>query len=166
MEDIKTYMLSIFATALLITLVDILTPTGTNGGLSKHLKLVASLVFVCILISPTVSLAEKLGEIANGNWELDIEGDIEDHYSEELQNALDNASQQYFEGMLKETLCQEFEILEDDLRVHVEWINDGDNLHPQKVTVILSGKAIWKNSAKIEKYVSSLLDCDCVSAIE
>ena len=166
MEDIKVYMLSIFATALLITVVDILAPSGTNGGLSKHLKLMTSLVFVCILISPTVSLAERLGEFANGNWEFDIEGDIENHYAEELQNALDDASQDYFEGMLTKTLCEQFEIAEDDIRTHIEWSGEGENLRPQKVTVILSGKAIWKNSAKIEEYVSSLLDCDCVSAIE
>ena len=166
MDDIKTYMLSIFATALLITVVDILAPSGAGGGLSKHLKLVLSFVFVCVLISPTVSLAEHLFEFANGNWEFGIEEDIENHYAEELQNALDDASRDYFEGMLTQTLCKEFEIAEGDLRTHVAWNNDGENPRPQKVTVILSGKAIWKNSAKIEEYVSSLLDCDCVSAIE
>ena len=166
MDDIKTYMLSIFATALLITVVDILAPAGTNGGLSKHLKLVASLVFVCILISPTVSLIERLGDVADGNWELEMEGDIEDHYAEELQNALDDASREYFVGMLKETLCQEFEVAEDDIRVHVEWSGEGEALRPKKVTLILSGKAIWKNSGQMEEYVTSLLDCHCVSAIE
>lgn len=166
MEDIKTYILSIFATALLITVVDILAPVGSGGGLSKYLKFVSSLVLVCLLISPTVSLAERLLEFANGDWELDIEGDVKGHYSSELQDALDNASKEYFEGMLTKTLCEEFAIAEDDLRVRVEWIGDGENLHPKKVTVILSGKAIWKNPAKIEEYVSSLLDCDCVSAIE
>ena len=159
-------MLSIFATALLITIMDILTPTGANGGLSRHLKLVTSLVFVCILVSPTVSFVEHIREFANGNWEFDIEGDIEDHYSSELQDALDNASRDYFAGMLKETLCEQFEINEDDLRLRVDWVGEGENLRPKKVTVILSGKAIWKNPAKIEEYVSSLLDCDCVSAIE
>ena len=166
MDDIKTYMLSIFATALLITVVDILAPSGAGSGLSKHLKLVLSLVFVCVLISPTVSLAEHLFEFAKGNWEFGIEEDVENHYTEELQNALDDASRDYFEGMLTQTLCKEFEIAEGDLRTHVAWNNDGENPRPQKVTVILSGKAIWKNPAKIEEYVTSLLGCDCVSAIE
>lgn len=166
MEDIKTYVLSIFATALLITVVDILSPAGTNSGLSRHLKLVCALVFVCILISPTVSLAKKLQDFANGEWEWTVEGDVEDHYSEQLQDALDDASRQYFEGMLKQTLCKEFEIVEDELRCHVEWYGEGENLRPKKVTVILSGKAIWKNPAKIEEFVSSLLGCACVSAIE
>ena len=164
MDDIKTYLLSIFATALLITVVDILAPGGS--GLSKHLKLVTSLVFVCILISPTLSFAEKLKDFANGDWELAIEGDIEDHYSSELQNALDDASKEYFENMLDLTLCKEFDIAEDNLRVAVEWIGETENLRPQKVSVILSGKAIWKNPAKIEEYVTSLLGCVCVSAIE
>lgn len=166
MDDIKAYALSIFATALIITVVDILAPSGTSNGLSRHLKLVTSLVFVCILISPTISLAEKLRDFANGNWEFEIEGDIEDHYSSELQDALDEASKDYFEGILTQTLCKEFDITEDNLRVRVEWLDDGENLRPKKVTVILSGKAIWKNPAKIEEYVSSLLNCDCASAIE
>ncbi len=166
MDDIKAYMISIFATALLITVVDILAPSGANSGLSRHLKLVTSLVFVCILISPTVSLVEHIREFANGNWEFDIEGDIEDHYSEQLQNALDDASREYFEGMLKQTLCEQFEILEDDIRVRVDWSGKGEDLRPKKVTVVLSGKAIWKNPAKIEEYVSTLLNCDCATAIE
>ena len=166
MDDIKAYVLSIFTTALLITVVDILAPTGTGNGLSRHLKLVASLVFVCILISPTVSLVAKLRDFANGNWEFDMDGDMKDHYSSDLQNALDEASKEYFEEMLKQTLCKEFEITEENLRVRVEWGDDGENLRPKKVTVILSGKAIWKNPAKIEEYVSSLLNCDCASAIE
>ena len=165
MEDIKAYLLSIFATALLITVVDILAPASA-GGLSKHLKLVLSLVFVCVLISPTVTLAERLLAFANGNWELEIEGDLKDHYSQELQNALDDASKDYFEGMLTQTLCNEFNIVEDELRVRVEWSGEGENLRPEKVTVILSGKAIWKDAGKMEAYVTSLLECDCVSAIE
>ena len=99
MENIKAYILSIFATALLITVADILAPSG--GGATKHLKLVSSLVFICVLISPSVSLAQKLQDFANGNWELEMEEDVEDHYSSELQNALDDASFAYFEGMLK-----------------------------------------------------------------
>ena len=95
-----------------------------------------------------------------------MEGEIEDHYSKELQDALDDASKEYFEGMLKETLCKEFAILEDDLRVRVEWAGKDEDLRPQKVTVILSGKAIWKDTGKIEAFVTSLLGCDCVSAIE
>ena len=165
MEDIKVYLLSIFATALLITVVDILAPASASG-LSKHLKLVLSLVFVCVLISPTITLAERLLDFSNGNWEFEMEGEIEDHYSKELQDALDDASKEYFEGMLKETLCKEFSILEDDLRVRVEWAGNNEDLRPQKVTVILSGKAIWKDAGKIEAYVTSLLGCDCVSAID
>ena len=165
MEDIKAYLLSIFATALLITVVDILAPANACG-LSKHLKLVLSLVFVCVLISPTVTLAERLLAFSNGDWELEIEGDLKDHYSQELQNALDDASKDYFEDMLTLTISQEFDILEDNLRVIVEWDGVGESLRPHKVTLILSGSAIWKNPAKMEEYVSSLLNCDCVSAIE
>ena len=163
MEDIKIYILTIFATALLITVVDILAP---SGGAAKHLKLVTSLVFVCVLISPTVSLAQRLQDFANGYWELAIEDEVKDHYSSQLQNALDDASFAYFEGMLRQTLCQEFAITEDDLRVRVEWAGANADAHPQKVTVILSGKAIWKDPAKIEEYVTSLLSCECTSAIE
>ena len=166
MEDIKTYLLSIFATALLITVVDILSPSSVGSGLSKHLKLVLSFVFVCVLISPTVSFAEHLLEFANGNWEFGVEEDVENQYATELQNALDDASKDYFEGMLNQTLCKEFEIADGDLRTHVEWTGESENLRPKKVTLILSGKAIWKDAGKMEAYVTSLLGCDCVSAIE
>ena len=147
MEDIKIYILTIFATALIMTVVDILPP---SGGAAKHLKLITSLVFVCVLISPTVSLAQKLQDFANGEWETKFEGEIEDHYSSQLQNALDDASFAYFEEMLAQTICKEFGIDAENLRVRVDWDGKGDSLRPQKVTVILSGKAIWKDPAKID----------------
>ena len=68
--------------------------------------------------------------------------------------------------MLTLTISQEFDILEDNLRVIVEWTGESENLRPKKVTLILSGKAIWKDTGKMEAYVTSLLGCDCVSAIE
>lgn len=163
MEDMKAYILTIFATALIMTVVDILAP---NGATARHLKLLGTLVFVCVLISPTVSLAQKLQDFANGEWETKFEGEIEDHYSSELQNALDDASFAYFEEMLAQTICKEFGIDAENLRVRVDWGGKGDSLRPQKVTVILSGKAIWKDPAKMEEFVSSLLGCDCASAIE
>ena len=165
MEYIQSYTISIFATALLITVVDILSPTGA-GGVTKHLRFLTSLVFVCLLISPTVSLAQKLGELADGKWTLGENTQTENDYNQQMQNALDSASKQYFAEMLTMTLCQEFEIAEDNIRAHVEWIDSENGLRPQKVTLLLSGKAIWKNPARMEEYVSSLLECDCVSAIE
>ncbi len=164
MNETEAYIISLFVTALVATLAGILAPSGEGGGIARHLRLVAALAVVCVLISPTLILVEGLRNAMNGEWESDTSSKEEIY--EEMQGAMQAASKQYFVQMLSETLAKEFDIAEDDLRCHVVWQGDGEEMRPERVTVVLSGKAIWKDPSRIENFVSALLGCECVTAIE
>ena len=165
MNEITAYILSLIATVFVATLVGILAPSG-DGGLARHLRLLTSLVLICVLISPALSLAEGVRDLLDGNFNFEGDAGVGEDYSSALEESMNAASKQYFVQMLTQTLAERFSIAEDDIRCRVEWAGEGENLRPMRVTVVLSGRAIWKNPAEIEEYVTSLLGCKCVSAIE
>ena len=54
---------------------------------------------------------------------------------------------------------------QETVRCAVEW-KTGEPATPERITVILSGGAIWKDPEKLEAFVRDLIGCDCVTAIE
>ena len=161
------YLIALLSTALGISLVSILTSDGAGGGIAKHVRLLSSLILICILIIPFENLIEKLknltsGEITFPGIELPEENDAKD----QLQGTLDDASKQYFVQSLTQMLEKQFAIQSGDLRCNVRWTQQEDRAVPQKITVILSGSAIWKDPHPIEAFVTELIGCECITAIE
>lgn len=162
-----SYLLSLIATALVIVLYKVLSPSGERDGLAKHLRLLTALLLVISLLSPILAIIDGTKRIVNGEIELPWENETStEDYSEELKSVLDSASASYFSDMLTQTIEKNFEIDRGDIRCAIQWKRDGESLSPDRVTVILSGNAIWKDPAEIERFVSALLGCTCVSAIE
>jgi len=159
----KAYLLSLLGASLTIALVGILSPNAT----SKHLKWLCSLFFVCVLIAPLPRLLEWAME----NGERLSSPSIGDSstvtdYQKQMEEAVNSASRSYFAQTLTQMLEQRFDVTPGEVRCLIVWEEEGEQLRPQKITLILSGSAIWKNPAELEDFVTNLLGCDCVSAIE
>lgn len=161
------YLLSLIATALVVVLCRILSPDGERDGIAKHLRLLTALLLVVALLSPILTLIDGAQKLVSGEitfpWE---DAPSTEDYSDELQSVLDSASTSYFSDMLTQTIEEHFEIDRGEVRCAIQWERDGERLAPTRVTVILSGSAIWKDPARIEQFVTALLGCACVSAIE
>lgn len=156
------YLLSVLGASFAVALVNLLAPESSAG----HLRFLSSLLLVCVLIAPLPSAIEGLegitGELTDRN-----DGDNRHEESEELlEEALNSASRTYFAQTLTRMLADRFEISEENLRCAIRWEEDGEQSRPSRVTVILSGDAIWENPDGIEQFVSALLGCECVTAIE
>lgn len=159
----KSYLYALLLVALATALVGILSPDREKGGMGKHLRLLSSLLLICVLIAPLKSGIASLLEWSRG--EISIPGlETPDPEVDRLQfqEQLDDATREYVCQMLTQTIEQEFSIPTGEARCMIRW--DGDT--PTLVTVVLSGSAIWKDPEVIENYVSALLDCPCQSAIE
>ena len=157
----KTYLLSLLGASLAVALVSILAP----DKFSKHIKLIASLFLICVLIAPlprAIGSIQSLIDGINGDTGNDSSSD----YTDRMDDAINSASKTYFAQTLTQMLEQQFSIPAGEIRCAVQWAEDEETLRPQKITVILSGSAIWKNPANIENFVSGLLGCECVTAIE
>ena len=163
----NNYLFSFVATALVVVLCRLLSPDGENSGLQKHLRLLTALLLVVALLSPIRALIDSTQRLLNGEitfpWD---DTKVEGEYREDLVEVLDAASASYFSDLLTQRIEEQFTIPRGEVRCAVQWERSGEQLSPSRVTVILSGSAIWKDPEKIENFVTALLGCPCVSAIE
>ena len=164
----KDYLLALLGTALALAAIGILTPDGTRGGIAKHVRLVAALVWILVLVAPLSGAVRSVRDWVDNGMPLPflrIEEEEEEH-RELWDTTLDEASTAYFCDMLTQTLEKTFEITPGDLTCRVRWVREGEELRPETVTLLLSGQAIWQSPHTLEEYVEDLLNCDCEVAIE
>ncbi len=163
----KDYLITLIAAAMAITIFEILSPTGVRGAIARHTRLLTGLFLICVLIAPLHGVIDTLQGFASGDISLpELDLPNEDGYRDQMEEALGAASTEYFTQSLTRMLEERFAIKTGEVHCHVEWQKNGELLSPERVTVILSGRAIWKDTGAIEAFVQSLLGCECVSAIE
>lgn len=158
----KSYLYALILVSLAAAIAGILSPEGEKGGILKHIRLLSSLLLICILILPIQSGISYLFALQGGDIPLPDWTDIPEGDREELQNQLDLVSKDYFAKTLTARLENQFSIASGEVRCMVKWESE----KPILVTVVLSGKAIWKDPDAIEAFVSGLVGCDCQTAIE
>ena len=163
----KEYILTLIAAALLAALIGILSPDGERGGIARHMRLLVALFMVCTLISPIRGLLVHLRDWASGERPLfPSEEALPIDPDTTLKETLENASGTYVTDMLTQAIETKFAIEIGDVRCAIAWQAEDGQLSPARVTVLLSGRAIWKDPDAIESFVHELLGCDCVIAIE
>ena len=146
------YLYSLAAAAVLIALVCAIVP---ESG-AQHAKLLCSLCMVALLFAPVMSL---LGALEQGAWEIPEaweQGEWEEQDAEQLSESL-------VIGQLQVLLEREQGLSPDQCRILVEWDEGGG---VREVTLLLSGKAIWRDPDPIIAYVEGLLDCKCKVVLE
>lgn len=158
----KSYLYALLLVSLATAIAGILSPEGEKGGILKQVRLLSALLLISVLILPIKSGISYLSSLQSGETPLPNWADAPENGKEELQERLDLVSKEYFATALAERLEREFSIAAGEVRCIVRWDVDS----PSLVTVVLSGKAIWKDPEVIENFVSSLLGCDCQTAIE
>ncbi len=161
----KEYFIALLAAAILASILALLAP---DGKLSLPLKALLSLFLVCALISPIRSLLQTFENLRDGSFVFPWEEEApREDYEQQKQEALAQASKEYFTQSLTRMLESEFAIATGEVSCRVQWEEtDGEELHPQQITVLLSGKAIWKDPHTIRTFVSELLECECTVALE
>ena len=162
----KAYLLSLLVTSLVLAMVGILAPAGGRQGISKHLRLIAALIWICILIAPLSNAIASLENWWSGDPIFDTEKDTDENYQAILDQALEDSSAAYFCDMLTQTLENRFSLDPGNLRCHVLWESGKDTLRPKKVTLLLSGSAVWQSPREMEQFVTELIGCECISAVE
>lgn len=166
------YIYSIVCIAAAVGIVCVIAPDGTKSGIKKHLKLVCSLCLLCVLISPVASFINNVRNFLSDGRDAIMDGLNRD----ELQGSYESIYDKYFEGnygenvgqAVKRSLSERFGIPESECRVNVGFAdNNGDGVkEPSKVTVILGGRSVLRDPKEIKSFVSELLGCECVCAVD
>ena len=160
----KTYLLSLFGASFAAALVTLFVPDGSGGGVSKHIKLLCSLFLLAVIVAPLPSAIRELQSLPDripesGNNDPSA-------LPENVQKALDESSKAGFARSLTQLLENRFSIPAGEIRCVIRWDDSNDRATPEKITLILSGSAIWKDPDLLEEFVTELLGCACETALE
>lgn len=151
------YLLALFGSALAVALVDLLVPERGR----KTVRLISALFLLCVLSAPLPSAFRAIRDYTIP----DAAQDAREEYTQKMKQAMESASRTYFARTLTELIGEQFALAEGSVRCEIEWEADNETV-PKKITVILSGSAIWRDPEKIESFVEDLIGCECVTAIE
>ena len=151
------YLLTLFGSALAVALVDLLVPERGR----KTVRLISALFLLCVLSAPLPRAFRAIRDYTIP----DAAQDAREEYTQKMKHAMESASRTYFARTLTELIGEQFALAEGSVRCEIEWEADNETV-PKKITVILSGSAIWRDPEKIESFVEDLIGCECVTAIE
>lgn len=151
------YLLTLFGSALAVALVDLLVPERGR----RTVRLVSALFLLCVLSAPLPRAFRAVRDYTLP----DAVRDTREEYERKMKEATESASRAYFVRTLTELIEERFALAEGSVRCVAEWREDNGTV-PKRITVILSGSAIWRNPEKIESFVEDLIGCECVTAIE
>lgn len=151
--DVGGYLYSLATISILIALICAITPASGTA----HVKLLCSLCVLCFLCTPILRVVDALGE---GELEIPEEWIEQD---EQEEQDLGQVAERVLAGQLQVLLEREFSLDPDECRVYSKWSDEGKIT---QVTVVLSGKAIWRDPDPIKEYVQELLSCPCVVVLD
>ena len=160
------YIYSVVCVSAAIGIASAVAPEGIRGGLKKHMKLIAGLCLLCVMIGPIVGAIDTIRDTFDAATE-GINGEGED-----LRGGYENIYKSYLEGeygdnvalAVKDCLLERFSIPGDECRVRVDF--DNELIEPEKITVILSGRSVLRDPKEIKSFVRETFGCECSCAVD
>ncbi len=164
------YLYAFILTAVAAVLVEMLAPSGEGGRLRSHVRLMAGLCMLVMLITPLREGLTLIRSIADGTLEWSWAEDApteESDYQNILEEGLSSLGQQEVAVWVKHTLEADFGIPPSNHTVTVTMVPAEGNALPAvaQVTILLHGASIFENPHQIEDYITDRLGCPCYVAI-
>lgn len=154
----REYFMLLIGVSLFSGMIHMLAP---EGNLKRYLRLLCSLILLCVLIRPVLSLlrSDSLGWLSGG--EYDKESDRL-YYEEIYHQNLMKADAEEIGKNLKYRISEEFSLDENSISVSVIVTTENDKNAVKCVNIIFHKEAISVNPRPIIEYVENLLSCQCV----
>ncbi len=165
----RGYVIGLFGLAVCCALVELFSPEGEGGGISRHVKMLSGVCLLLVLWTPLSALmrggGDLSGRLANAieNWLREGEEQQED-FSQIWQGEQERLDLMYASEMIKELLIDQFEISGEDISVQVETDEAGERI--SLVCVALRGQAIWLDTHKMQSYLNEILQCESTIYLE
>ncbi len=149
------YLYALAVAAVAISVVSALAPASMN----THVRALCALCVICLVCAP---LTSAITALTKGEWVIPDSWLLED--AEQIPEPdYQQFSQELLAGQLTLLLEKQFSLSSGDVQVYAAWNEDGS---PARVTLVLSGKAIWQDPDPIKAYVKELLGCECVIVLD
>jgi hypothetical protein len=126
---------------------------------------VLSLVILIAIFAPLPGVISDVADIELGALGDIMEGVGGDGDTDRFIEGFEKYGAQYVNYEISKDVCDRFDASESDILAIASFGMKDGSLYLEKITLILSGKAMWKNPHEMEKYIEERYGCQCVSAI-
>ena len=164
------YIYSIVCIAAAGGIVSIISP---NSAIKKHLKLLCALCLLCVMIAPVSNFINGVRDFFETDGSeifgsSDTESELRDKYENIYNKYLEGGYSDNVGEAVKDILYENLGVAKENCRVNVNFSDkDGDGVRePSKITVILSGKEIFRDPETVKKLISDIFKCECECAID
>ena len=147
------YLYTLALSCVLIALICAVVPPA----IQQNTKFLCGLCMVCLVCYPIISMIHAQKE---QDWE--IPDAWVDPLPEDSEQDREQLAQSLLAGQLQILIEQEFGMTQDQCRIYVQWEDE----KVAQVTLVLSGKAIWKDPKPLKEYVQQLLGCACTVVLD
>jgi hypothetical protein len=163
-EKMKEYIFSLVCVSLVATVFKILCPRDATS--QKSVRFLISIVIISAIFLPS----SRFGELLNTDYFASFE-EMLGSYGEGTDNSdfsesFERYGAEYVNAEIKKDVCKSFNVSESNCRTVASFEMKEGALCLERISVILSGKAIWKDPHAIEEYVRNTYGCACNVAIE
>ncbi len=150
--------------SVIVSLVSMLSPNGENGAIGKNLKLICGLCVALVSVYPIIEIVEDVKSLDIGA--LVDNGGQKEEYQDRFDLSYEAAELENLRSGIRGMLSDRFGIdtSECDVSVTVRKNADGQN-ELERIFITLYGRAIFKNTAEIERSFGEIFDCEIVTAI-
>ena len=160
----KDYIFSLVCVSLIAAMLGILCPQDAAG--QKSVRFLISVVIISIIFLPPSRIEEIINEDYFAGFEEIFDGFGEGADTSDFADSLERYGTDYVNAEIKKDVCKRFDIPETNCRAVASFAMKDGALCLEKIKVILSGKAIWKDPHAIEAYVGENYGCPCSVALE
>ncbi len=162
----KIYVISVVVIGVIGAIIRLLSPDGEGGGLKNHVRLATGIAIIPICIFPLLTFIDGVR-----GFDADaIFGELEEGKKQEYESIFEEGYLSAEEDNLREGIAgilkSRYEIDRSDCYVSVNILTaNGGDRRLDRIFINLYGSAIWKDTASIEEYLSSLFGCEVVIAV-
>ena len=168
----STYILTLLAASLAAAVIELLSPKGEGGRIASHVRLVAGLFLLAMLLEPLQEGLHLLRSAAEGELTLRLPQTSDIHaadYNAVLWDTFKAVSRGEVEAWVAETLETEFSIPPSDCAVEAvcetEAAAEDDpysgSLTLRELRIGLRGRSALRDPHAIEVFFSEKLGCPC-----
>lgn len=166
------YLIHVVSAVVAGTLAELLPPDGEEGS-GRMLKLLVSLLILCVIALPLLELLSGapdalLGQIEDYFDALEEDGQtVYDEYAAQTMEYIRAESADQAEIELAALLASHFDISRENIQVEITLSSGEEGISLKKVTVLLSGSAVFADPYAIEEYLAVLFgsETECAAVL-
>lgn len=164
-KPVNAYILTILAAALIASVAELLAPKGDGGRIAAHVRMIAGLFLLVVLLHPLKEGLLLLESAADGEWGDQIADQLPDHipgnHEAVFNHTLTAIGEQEAEDWVTAALSTVFGIPSASCTVEAACGVEEQMLTLKEIRIALQGKYMLENPHPIESYVTEQLGCPC-----